>query len=817
MRNPEILAPAGSYDSMVAAYNAGADAVYMGGSVFGARAYADNPDDDRLKEAIRYAHLHGKKLYLTVNTLLKNDELGSQLYDFLAPLYEQGLDAVLVQDIGVLCFIRKYFPELPVHASTQMTVLSPEYTRWLMEKGVRRIVLPRELSISEIREIKEAGDIEAEVFIHGALCYCYSGQCLMSSMMGGRSGNRGRCAQPCRLLYNYEDKNSHTRGYLLCTKDLMGLNDIPDLIDAGVDSLKIEGRMKRPEYAALTSYLYKKYTDMYLLNGRSGYHVEQDDINSLLDIYNRGGFTKGYFHLRCGREMMSLDKPDNSGLEIGRASVKIYSGKENRSKKGRENNSKRNNSGADLQIIADKDLNKGDIIQVRSSNAEEKDIYTITLKESIPAGRKYALKASDTGSCDIRTGSYPVFRVRNNALIEELSAEYVTDSKLKEKIYGFVNISKDLPAKMVIYDGDLVISTEGALPQPAKTKALTDSVVRDQLTKTGGSPFEFEKLEITLDDGLFMTVRELNALRRDALEQLEEKKSAVFRRSVKGTFLPVDKHISSMSGHTAVSVSVRNTDQLSAVLSCDEVSRIYADLYLDEAFLRIAAKKVKEAGKEFYLAGPHIFREHIRKTLNGQQDLIKDLSPDGFLIRNIDSFFLLKKLGFKGDFVSDTGIYCMNDTAADEYLKLFDRLTVPLELNRTEIMHLADLNKMEMIVYGKVPLMVSAQCLTSTTDKCRADKSSGILTDRIGMKMKTESICTYCYGLIYNAVPLFIPEIMDGDLSGRYPASVRIQLLDEGAEETEYICRAICGCLSDNSAGKYLRSVTRGHYRRGVK
>ncbi len=275
----ELLAPAGSYDSLKAAVSAGADAVYLGGSRFGARAYADNFSEDELCRAIRYAHLHSCNLYLTVNTLLKDQEL-EELGTYLRPYYETGLDGVIVQDLGVVSYIRDYFPELPVHASTQMTILGAGGAAFLKELGVTRIVTARELSLEEIREIHETVDIEIESFIHGALCYCYSGQCLFSSMLGGRSGNRGRCAQPCRLPYQVKAGgkvlNSSEEAYLLSPKDMCTIELLPKILEAGVCSLKIEGRMKRPEYTAGVVRIYRKYLDRYLEYGREGYQVKKE-------------------------------------------------------------------------------------------------------------------------------------------------------------------------------------------------------------------------------------------------------------------------------------------------------------------------------------------------------------------------------------------------------------------------------------------------------------------------------------------------------------------------------------------------------------
>ena len=297
----EILAPAGSYDSFVAAINAGADAVYAGGMRFGARAYADNFTSQQLLDAVDYAHLHKKRLYLTVNTLLKDSEM-KELYAYLKPLYCQGLDAVIVQDAGVLSFVRAYFPDLEIHASTQMTITNVYGAQYLKEYGVKRVVPARELSLAEIRRIRSETKMDVECFVHGALCYCYSGQCLLSSFIGGRSGNRGQCAQPCRLPYTAKEK----KGYLLSLKDICTLELLPEMAEAGINSFKIEGRMKKPEYVAAVTAMYRKYLDMYYEKGKAGYKVDQADLEQLKDIYNRGGFHTGYYKKHNGRGDVGL-------------------------------------------------------------------------------------------------------------------------------------------------------------------------------------------------------------------------------------------------------------------------------------------------------------------------------------------------------------------------------------------------------------------------------------------------------------------------------------------------------------------------------
>ncbi|MBR2213291.1 MAG: U32 family peptidase [Eubacterium sp.] len=309
-REVELLAPAGSYDIAIAAINAGADAVYLGGENFGARANAENLKTEEIIDVLNYAHLNGRKVYLTINTLLKNKEIKNDLYDFLRPLYENGLDSVIVQDIGVLLFVKKYFPELKIHASTQMTIEGKETVKWLKNLGAKRVVLPRELSIDEIKDLKGT-DIEIESFVHGALCYCYSGQCLLSSFIGGRSGNRGRCAQPCRLPYDvlYDGMliNESDEKYILSPKDICALYLLPDIIDAGVTSLKIEGRMKKKEYVCGVVSIYRKYLDA-ILDGKK-FEVDENDIMLLMDLFNRHGFNESYYYTKNSREMISLKEP----------------------------------------------------------------------------------------------------------------------------------------------------------------------------------------------------------------------------------------------------------------------------------------------------------------------------------------------------------------------------------------------------------------------------------------------------------------------------------------------------------------------------
>lgn len=301
----ELLAPAGSFEILKAVIAAGADAVYVGGSQFGARAYANNFTEEELLEAIDYVHLRGKKLFLTVNTLFKNHEINEGLYEYLLPYYKRGLDAVIVQDFGVIDYIKKFFPDLPIHTSTQMTITGVEGAKLLKNLGVERVVLARELSIAEMKQIREEADVELEAFIHGALCYSFSGQCLFSSMLGGRSGNRGRCAQPCRLPYAVLDekkKEYKKESYVLSLKDLCGIEYLQQLREAGVYSLKIEGRMKQASYAAGVVSFYRKYIDLEK-------KVRKEDMQHLYELGNRCGFTNEYFTKHNDKNMITFEKP----------------------------------------------------------------------------------------------------------------------------------------------------------------------------------------------------------------------------------------------------------------------------------------------------------------------------------------------------------------------------------------------------------------------------------------------------------------------------------------------------------------------------
>ncbi|MDF2590228.1 MAG: peptidase, partial [Anaerocolumna sp.] len=482
MKQIEILAPAGSFESLVAAVNANCDAVYIGGNKFGARAYADNLESDMMIRAIDYTHIHNKKLYMTINTLLKNHELENELYEYLMKYYKEGIDAVIVQDVGVLQFIHENFPDLDIHASTQMSLTMAQGAQVLKHKGVTRLVNARELGLAEIRDIRKNTDLEIESFVHGALCFCYSGQCFMSSMFGGRSGNRGRCAQPCRMQYQLMEDGkvvtNQNERFLLSPKDICTLDMIPDLIEAGIDSFKIEGRMKRPEYAAGVTHAYRKYVDLYMELGTEKYarylkdHSSEfnNDILILKDLYNRGDFTEGYYKNRNGRTMMSMTRPNHSGVLVG--SVK----------------SVKNNQ---AQIQLKESINAQDILEIRDG---AENLYEFTVKNNEEQGKIYQVNFM-RGS-NVRAGNQ-VFRTKNNLILNDLADLFLKDEK-KETINGYLIATVFEPLKLILTYRDLSVEVSGDIVEEAKNQPMTEEKIQKQIMKTNDSSYTFENLSIEI-------------------------------------------------------------------------------------------------------------------------------------------------------------------------------------------------------------------------------------------------------------------------------------------------------------------------------
>ena len=732
MRNLELLAPAGSMEAFKAVIHAGADAVYLGGNCFGARAYAKNLTQEELLEAIDYAHLYGRKVYLAVNTLLKQPEI-DMLYDYLSPYYEQGLDAVIVQDVGVLQKIHACFPNLAIHASTQMSVTGAYGAAYLKQFGVSRVVPARELAIKEIRNIHSQTGIELECFVHGALCYCYSGQCLLSSVIGGRSGNRGRCAQACRLPYAILDQQkkelSAAKHYPLSMKDLCTIDKLPLLIQAGVNSFKIEGRMKSAEYAAGVTAVYRKYLDAYL-RGEHG-PLQSEDCQNLLETGNRGGFTDGYYTQRNGRQMLTL----------------------------------KNSS------------------------------YTKS------------------------TGAY----------LPYIQAQYV-NTKNKIKVHAKALLSIGKPGQMEISSGRYTAHVQYGIVQEAKTKPLELDMVREQLCKTGNTPFIIEEIQIKMDEAVFMPKQMLNELRRRAIEELLHEMLRPYRRAVgRGSHADAcAKHIQDVCLlQPGVFASVEEPPQLSVALKYNFIKRLYLDssMYSHAEFtkqLKRDVQKVHRTNKQVYLSLPSIFRMDTAKFYKEQWLAIEQTGVDGYLAKNWDELGFLDAMQVKkGRCILDHHLYTFSDTAKMNWEQAgwtYD--TIPFELNKKE---LAARNNQtsELVIYGRIPLMTSAQCLKKTAGHCTKDGGYLYLKDRYANEFPTRHHCNECYNTIYNGRPLSLIQFWD-ELADLHPVAYRLQFTFESVSDVRRILDGIQMILKkENLSKEELQSIvgdyTNGHYKRGVE
>ena len=804
-------------ESLHAAIHAGADAVYAGGTLFSARASAVNFSEEELLGGIDYAHIHGRKFYLTVNTLLKEREV-EQLYDYLAPLYERGLDAVIVQDVGVLQSIKKYFPELDIHASTQMTIVSGKGALFLANQGVKRVVPARELALDEIAEVSKQSGIEVECFVHGALCYSYSGQCLLSSVIGGRSGNRGQCAQPCRLLYEKQDE----KGYLLSLKDICTLSLLPQLIDAGITSFKIEGRVKKPEYVALTTALYRKYRDLYLANGAKAYQVSEQDQEMLLDLYNRGGFHRGYYGQHHGADMIVRHRPNHAGVPV----LQVQRQKQR-----------------ELFGIALTHINKGDVLELTMDGSN------YTFGKEINKGDTANLLLPENQK--IEAGRI-LYRVRNAKLIQEIENTYLK-SKSAIPIQGHLRLEPFRPASFRVWMVEAettrskkmestrnrkmvddtsrevqVFSTN--IPELAKTQPLDCEKVKKQLKKTGNTEFVFEQLDIEIIGNVFLSLQQINELRRRALDELEEAILTIHRRE------PIQVDEKEQQANTritdfcsvveqdgpVISVSVETIPQLQAILDITGVDRIYFHESLLGS-LESWISEIRKRGIEVFVGMPHVLRQgginkyiisnEVSTTkLTEYEDALFSIlqnKADGVLVRNFESIQFLKEREFDKSIVLDHNLYTFNSYARKFWQNQnLLSYTAPLELRYEELKELR-LWDMELLIYGRIPVMISAQCIHQSHGCVRKNDVSWLI-DRKQMKFPVKNFCDFCYNVMYNSVPLSLYRQWEviWDLK---PAGLRLAFTTESKEETGMILRKFL-----NNEGEQLTSFTTGHFKRGV-
>ncbi|MBR4574659.1 MAG: U32 family peptidase [Lachnospiraceae bacterium] len=707
LRTVELLSPAGDMDCFLAALCAGADAVYLGLNRFSARASAANFSEDELIRALDMAHLRGVKVYLTVNTLFKDSEM-CDLYDLLYRPYINGLDAVIVQDIGVMKMIKTMFPDLSLHASTQAAVTATEGVRLLQDLGVKRVVPARELSLAEIKKIIADTGMSIECFIHGSLCYSYSGKCLMSSFIGGRSGNRGRCAQPCRLRYD--------DSYLLSLKDLCVIDIIPELIGAGIASFKIEGRMKSAGYVYGTTSVYRKYIDMYY---EGGYSVDPADRKRLISYYTRGGSCDGYYHRHNGKDMITYGSPSYSTDDTG----------------------------------FDKALTS-------------------------------SLKIPVNISCSINRGRSISVRVYN--------------------------------------DDASVTADTGIICEDAVSHSLSADDVATQLKKSGNSAFLVVDTDVNVEDGLFLTKKDMNSIRRTGLEKFSETLLEDHRKELPYAPPSITDSTAGPDENLNVSrkihVSVSTFEQLLAALEseCDAV--IIPTYMLDS----VCAGAVDLSAKDIYIRLPVVIRDDKRMNSSGKvkdiiQNSLRTLDIKGAYISNLESILILKDIGFSGRIIGDQFLYAFNRQAHDVLASYGVTTTVPVELNEWELKH-RNIKGEDLIVYGRIPLMVSANCVYNSKYGCDRTKGHSMyLSDRKSMKPYVHCICDECTNIIYNSTRTCITD-EESLIRSLYPSSLCFIFTDESRKETSDLLKRYSDTRHD---GGYTGSVliddhTRGHLKRGV-
>lgn len=814
----ELLAPAGSWEALEAAVNAGADAVYMGGKAFGARAYASNFDEEQMAQAVYFAHMHHVRLYITVNTLVDDSELEA-LADYLLFLNNVGVDGLIVQDLGVIRLARKIVPELPLHASTQMTITNSSGVDFAVSAGMERSVLARELSLKEIEAACSRGT-EIETFIHGALCVCYSGQCLMSSLIGGRSGNRGRCAQPCRLpykLYNAQDKDmlagKDAGQYLLSPKDMNTLSILPQLIEAGVVSYKIEGRMKRPEYVAVVVDAYRRAIDSYLADN---YQVPAEDLANIEQIFNRD-FTTAYLEKRPGRTMMSDRRPNNRGVLIGRVA-------------------KLDKSRNRAVIKLDKELHLGDGLEFWVSVGGR---VGTTVTELLAKGQ--SVESAGVGeqvTIDVPNGvrlNDRVFRTLDSRLMSYAQQFFGPEAKKRIPVEAVVTARLGQPMTVELTDaeGNVGYGETDFIVEAARKRALDESVVRKQIDRLGTTEYALKSLSFEHDENVMVPMSEMNEARRMACEALDAARLAAFAPA--GTVVHKYTERLQPAAH-----KLRHNESVLTV-HCDSVSKVNAALQAGaerilfggdcfnhqlpgEADYAKVAQLVQKAGRELAFATPRIVKEAQLAYFDKLFALWQELKPDFVYINNNGLWPLAKK-------------YAGLPLVADLSLNLFNSQTLQFwqeqgavgavlsaELTMGQVEHLASVSPVpvECMIQGRLEMMVSEYCVGGSflgaLDKgaCKFNCAEPLfLGDRKDARFPIATD-QFCRMHVLNAHELSMVANVQ-HMAEIGVASLRIdgRNYDVGrlAELVALYKKVLGGALE---APENLPGTTRGHYFRGV-
>lgn len=803
MKDIELLAPVGSFEALKAAVQNGANAVYLGGKDFSARASANNFDRDELKEAVKYAHIRDVQVFVTANTLIKQDEIES-FVEYAKFLYDIDVDAIILQDIGIAKLIKKLLPDFELHASTQMVAHSLEDVKYLENAGFDRVVLARELNVNEIKEICDNTNVDIEVFVHGALCVCYSGQCLMSSMIGNRSGNRGRCAQPCRQKYELIDIHTgeiiNSNGdYLLSPRDLNTIEEIDKIIDAGVHSLKIEGRMKRPEYVATVIDSYRKTIDNYLK--KHEVNVSDETISDLYTIFNRK-FTKGLILGEVGKDVMNSEIPNNQGLYVGK--VLDFNKKAKR-----------------LKIKLENTLKKGDGINLGGGTIgriiKNGEITTIAHKGDI-------IELDFVGEA---RRHQVVFKTSDSELMDRVQSTFQQDKELVKSYIDAELIIKlgqkplltlrDTKGNKASVEGDKIV-------EEALKVALSKEKVESQIQKLGNTPYELNKISIILDEGVSLPISILNQMRRDCIELLNEERVKVKNRNYKSSKVSYNPTKFKKNREEKIRVKVKNLDQLQAALECDIDAIYYEDIITLEKALEMGLKY----DKKVIYSSPRIIRNREYKSLEKANKLnIKDVQVG--TLGGMD-YFKGKSISidyFLNAFNSETINHFKNEGVKS--------LCISQELNLQEIKETLQYTDMEIegVVYGYATMMVTEYCPMGVLVRdCKKDKRAAKCNQSIyALKsfkgdMFRISQDIFCRSTIYNSnVTCMLDNLEEIRKSGI--DVFRLDFTHEDGKMVKDIIEAHIEVINNNyrlgsKAAKlynYLdeKGTTSAHYYKGVE
>ena len=755
----ELLAPAGGREALIAAVQNGADAVYLGAGAFNARRSADNFDGDALGEAVKYCHERGVKVYVTLNTMVRQDEL-PKLEEAINHIYMSGADAAIVQDLGVAEAVRRMAPGMALHASTQMAVHNRQGVEYLAKQGFDRVVLAREMDFEEIAECAKVG-VELEVFGHGALCVSCSGQCLMSSIIGGRSGNRGMCAQPCRLPYEMNG----VEGYLLSTRDLMSADIIEKYIAAGTASLKIEGRLKRPEYVAVVTAIYRRAID--------GGRITENDIDELKQIFNRGGFTHGYGPGVEEKALMYRTRPNNAGVVIGRCD-----------KKGK--------------IRLNKAVEAADMLELQGKSGEK--------------SVKLTGEAGQTVVCDGAMPGDRLVRLVSDAQLRAARESYGGENRARNAA-AYMKLRVGQPACLTVVCGGESAGATGGVVEPARGKPLDRERVIAQLKKTGGTAFEIAEVELDGDDTAFIPVSELNRLRREALEKLAMLTTGHARvpGRMGDTSAPKVKQekcvLRAQSGDVSALQDALRNGADEAVFAPEDMRRLDEALVLDE----------------FYLALPQVMRaeelERINAWANAHGDRIK-----GVYLANVYHMGLEWPGVRMGDFAMNiANNISLRETGFETYtpsVELTARQADMLGGKKDIIVY----GKLPLMQLRHCPRRASEDIPGKHRDCRMCDapgaKPLGMLTDRTGAEFELRRMAydTGCVIQLLNSVPLMLLRRMD-----RLPdaSAWRMLVTKADAVQAARLHRAALDgkefrSMPEWAAFDAMKSTT-GHYFRGVE